>query len=131
MNEEVSSRAGTRAKARRSRVEATAIPEKKPYQGPATRHVLNMGDARKLDWIEDESVHLVITSPPYFNLKKYNDHPDQLGAMDAYKAFHDELDRVWQHCYRALVPGGRLVCSVHGPWLSQLMTRVAKASKPG
>lgn len=96
----------------RTRAEATAIPELKPYAGPATHHRLRLGDARDLDWIDDESVHLVVTSPPYFNLKKYNDHPDQLGDMDEYEAFHDELDKVWRHCFRVLAPGGRLVCNV-------------------
>lgn len=96
----------------RTRAQATAIPERKKYDGPATTHTLTLGDARKLDWIPDGSVHLVVTSPPYFNLKKYNDHPDQLGDMQKYKDFHDELDRVWSHCYRMLAPGGRLVCNV-------------------
>ncbi|QNN25388.1 site-specific DNA-methyltransferase [Planctomycetales bacterium ZRK34] len=96
----------------RRRRPANVIPSPKPYDGPATTHTINLGDARTLDWIDDESVHLVVTSPPYFNLKKYNDHPDQMGDIDDYEAFHDELDRVWTHCYRALVPGGRLVCVV-------------------
>jgi len=90
----------------------TEIPEVRPYDGPATRHVLNLGDARRLDWIPDESVHLVVTSPPYFNLKKYNDHPNQLGDLNDYQSFLGELDTVWQHCFRVLVPGGRLVCNV-------------------
>lgn len=90
----------------------TAIPKARPYSGPATQHVLNLGDARQLDWIPRESVHLVVTSPPYFNLKRYNEHPDQLGHLDDYERFHDELDAVWRHCFRVLVPGGRLVCNV-------------------
>lgn len=89
-----------------TRADATRIPEARVYSGPATEHTLNLGDARKLAWIPDESVHLVVTSPPYFNLKEYNKHPDQLGAMDDYEAFHDALDEVWKHCYRVLVPGG-------------------------
>ncbi|MCR9217057.1 MAG: site-specific DNA-methyltransferase [bacterium] len=97
---------------KRSRAEATAIPVQQAYSGPATFHRLHQGDARELGWIEDESVHLVVTSPPYFNLKKYNDHPDQLGDMDDYETFHDELDRCWRHCFRTLVPGGRLICNV-------------------
>ncbi len=97
---------------RRTRSEATRIPEARAYGGPATRHTLNLGDARALDWIEDESVHLVVTSPPYFNLKQYNRHPGQLGDMTDYERFHDALDEVWRHCYRVLVPGGRLVCNV-------------------
>ena len=94
------------------RADATRIPEIRPYDGPPSEHLLNLGDARNLDWIPDESIHLVVTSPPYFNLKEYNEHPGQLGDMDDYEAFHDELDRVWQHCFRALVPGGRVVCNV-------------------
>jgi len=81
-------------------------------QRAPTHHVLNQGDARALDWLDDESVHVVVTSPPYWTLKKYNDHPAQLGDIADYEAFHDELDKVWKHCFRALVPGGRLVCVV-------------------
>lgn len=73
---------------------------------------LKLGDARHLDWLADESVHLVVTSPPYWTLKEYNDHPKQLGAINDYEAFMDELDRVWKHCFRALATGGRLVCVV-------------------
>ena len=97
---------------RRSKAEATKIPDAKPYEGPSTTHTLNLGDARDLSWIRDKSVHLVVTSPPYFNLKKYNDHADQLGDINEYDVFMDELDKVWSHCYRVLVPGGRLVCNV-------------------
>jgi len=98
--------------ARRSRAEATTIPEFREYCGPDTTHLLNLGDARHLDWIGDGAVHLVVTSPPYFNLKKYNDHPSQLGDLDDYQSFHDALDQVWQHCFRVLTPGGRLVVNV-------------------
>jgi len=93
-------------------VAATAIPEVKPYNGPATKHVLNLGDARSLDWIHDQSVHLIVTSPPYFNLKEYNKHPGQMGNLDDYRMFLDELHKVLLHCYRVLIPGGRLVCNV-------------------
>lgn len=81
------------------------------YKTP-TRHVLRLGDARELDWISEASVHLVVTSPPYWTLKKYNDHPDQLGNISDYEEFQAELERVWRHCFRVLVPGGRLVCVV-------------------
>jgi len=74
-----------------------------------TKHVLNLGDARQLDWIPDASVHLVLTSPPYWTLKKYNDHPNQLGEVQDYEAFMDELDKAWGHCFRVLIEGGRLV----------------------
>ena len=77
-----------------------------------TLHRLQLGDARELDWVADGSVHLAVTSPPYWTLKKYEDDPGQLGAIADYERFQDELDKVWTHCYRALVPGGRLVCVV-------------------
>lgn len=73
-------------------------------------HRLIQADARKLEFISDESVHLVITSPPYRTLKKYRDNPAQLGEIAEYEAFLGELDRVWRQCHRVLVPGGRLVC---------------------
>ena len=77
-----------------------------------TMHRLVNGDARDLSFLDDASVHLAVTSPPYWNLKRYNEHPDQLGHIDDYEAFLSELERVWRHVYRVLVPGGRLVCVV-------------------
>ncbi len=77
-----------------------------------TLHRLVNGDARDLSFLPDESAHLVITSPPYFNLKKYNENPDQLGHVDDYETFLEEINRVWKHVFRILVPGGRLVCVV-------------------
>ena len=77
-----------------------------------TLHRLVNGDARDLSFLPNESVHLVITSPPYWNLKRYNENPNQLGHVDDYEAFLNEINKVWQHVYRILVPGGRLVCVV-------------------
>ena len=82
-------------------------------------HLLVNGDARDLSWIPDQSVHLALTSPPYWTLKKYNEHPDQLGDIADYQSFHDELEKVWKHVYRILVPGGRLVCVVGDVCLSR------------
>jgi len=72
-----------------------------------------------MPYLDDESVHLIVTSPPYWNLKRYNDHPDQLGHLEDYEQFLDELTRVWEECYRVLVPGGRLVCIVGDVCLSR------------
>ncbi|MEN8220151.1 MAG: site-specific DNA-methyltransferase [Pseudomonadota bacterium] len=84
-----------------------------------TTHNLFQVDARMLSFIPDETVHLVVTSPPYWTLKKYNDHEDQLGDVEDYERFLTELDKVWKHCYRVLVPGGRLVCVVGDVCLSR------------
>jgi site-specific DNA-methyltransferase (adenine-specific) len=80
--------------------------------GGPTTHLIREGDARDLSFIETESVHLVVTSPPYASLKEYPDHPGQLGNLPVYDEFLDELDRVWRECLRVLVPGGRVVCVV-------------------
>jgi len=72
-----------------------------------------------MDWIASGSVHLVLTSPPYWTLKEYPRHKSQLGLIEDYDAFHDELDKVWKHAFRVLVPGGRLVCVVGDVCLSR------------
>ena len=84
-----------------------------------TEHHLFSADARALDFIPSDSVHLVLTSPPYWTLKEYREHPDQLGSIADYDAFLLELEKVWRGCYRALVPGGRLVCVVGDVCLSR------------
>jgi DNA modification methylase len=83
-----------------------------PYD--RTRHEMILGDARDLRTIPNESVHLVVTSPPYFNLKPYASDAGgrQLGRVDDYEAFLDELDRAWRECERVLVPGGRICCVI-------------------
>lgn len=82
-------------------------------------HRLVQGDARDLSFLESESIHLIVTSPPYWNLKKYRENPRQLGHVDDYEQFIGELSRVWKECYRILVPGGRLVCIVGDVCLSR------------
>lgn len=76
-------------------------------------HKFYLGDSRELGVIPDGSVHLVVTSPPYGNLKEYPTHDGQLGNIQSYDEFLMELDKVWQECERILVPGGR-VCAVVG-----------------
>jgi DNA modification methylase len=79
----------------------------------ATNHELRLSDARDLSWIVDETVHLVVTSPPYWTLKQYRqDNPGQMGDIEDYEAFLDELDKVWAECARVLVGGGRVCCVV-------------------
>jgi modification methylase len=85
----------------------------------STTHRLILGDARDLSVIQDESVHLVVTSPPYWKLKRYNENPDQLGHISDYEQFLGELNKVWRGAYRVLVPGGRLVCVVGDVCLSR------------
>ncbi len=98
---------------------AQAMPAHANAALGGTKHLLVNGDARDLAWIPDGSVHLVVTSPPYWTLKEYNAHKDQLGHVSDYEQFHDELTKVWAHVYRMLVPGGRLVCVVGDVCLSR------------
>jgi DNA modification methylase len=81
-------------------------------EGP-TQHRIILGDSRRLPELKDSSVHLVVTSPPYANLKRYEpDNPDQLGHIQDYEEFLRELDRTFRECFRVLVPGGRICCVV-------------------
>jgi len=84
-----------------------------------TTHRLILGDARSMPYLEDESVHLAVTSPPYWTLKKYNDVPGQLGHVEDYENFLEDLNKVWREIFRVLVPGGRLVCVVGDVCLSR------------
>lgn len=84
-----------------------------------TTHDLIQGDARHLTALEKETIHLVVTSPPYWTLKRYNEHDDQLGHVADYDEFIESLDVVWKNCYRALVPGGRLIINVGDVCLSR------------
>ncbi|WEL16638.1 DNA modification methylase [Halorhabdus sp. SVX81] len=81
-----------------------------------THHELHLGDARDLSMVADESVELVVTSPPYFDIKDYENGTggeDQLGDLESYEQFNAEIDKVWKQAYDKLVPGGRM-CVVVG-----------------
>jgi DNA modification methylase len=69
--------------------------------------------------LEPGSVHLVVTSPPYWTLKEYRDSAGQMGHIEDYDSFLAELDKVWAHCFRALVPGGHLICVIGDVCLSR------------
>lgn len=84
-----------------------------------TTHHLFLNDARQMITVADNSIHLVLTSPPYWKLKKYNDADGQLGHVEDYEQFLNELDKVWALCFRALVPGGRVICVVGDVCLSR------------
>src|SRR3984957_1782564 len=87
------------------------VPWPEPYD--RTTHTLHLGDARDLSWLPDRSVHLVVTSPPYWTLKEYAPGNErQMGHFEDYEQFLDELDRVWTECSRVLVGGGRICCVV-------------------
>lgn len=84
-----------------------------------TSHELINSDARSASALAPNSIHLVVTSPPYWTLKRYNEHDQQLGHVTEYDEFVRALDEVWANCYGALVPGGRLVINVGDVCLSR------------
>lgn len=84
-----------------------------PVPFDKTTHRLHRGDSRDLSFLPDSSVHLIVTSPPYWTLKEYaKGNQSQLGDIGDYEKFLGELDKVWIECVRVLVPGGRICCVV-------------------
>jgi site-specific DNA-methyltransferase (adenine-specific) len=78
---------------------------------PETRHKIVIGDSRRMRDLSDESVHLVITSPPYWQLKDYGDGR-QIGFNDTYEAYINNLNLVWNECHRVLHNGCRMCINV-------------------
>lgn len=76
-----------------------------------TQHKIILGDARAMTETPGQSVHLIITSPPYWQLKDYG-HEDQIGFNDSYEDYINNLNLVWKECYRVLHPGCRLCVNI-------------------
>ncbi len=79
--------------------------------GNSSSHKIIIGDARKLDQIPDQSVHLIVTSPPYWQLKDYGSDR-QIGFGASYENYINDLNLVWQESERVLHPGCRLCINV-------------------
>ncbi len=76
-----------------------------------THHRIITGDSRCMAEVPEESVHLVVTSPPYWQLKDYGDNR-QIGFDDSYEAYINNLNLVWSECHRILAKGCRLCVNV-------------------
>ncbi len=76
-----------------------------------TNHKIIIGDSRNMELIDDQSVHLVITSPPYWQLKDYG-NGKQIGFNDSYEGYINNLNVVWNECYRVLENGCRLCVNI-------------------
>jgi len=76
-----------------------------------TWHKIIIGDARQMEEIPDESVHLIITSPPYWQLKDYG-NGNQIGFNDTYEDYINNLNLVWNECNRVLHEGCRLCVNI-------------------
>lgn len=78
---------------------------------PQTTHRVINADSRWMTEVEDESVHLVVTSPPYWQLKDYG-HEGQIGFDDSYEDYVNNLNLAWDECRRVLHPGCRLCVNI-------------------
>ncbi len=76
-----------------------------------TKHMVINGDSRIMNELENESVHLIITSPPYWQLKDYGTD-NQIGFHDSYENYINNLNLVWNECNRILHNGCRLCINI-------------------
>jgi len=76
-----------------------------------TNHKVIIGDSRNMAELKNNSVHLVITSPPYWQLKDYGSS-DQIGFNDSYENYINNLNLVWKECFRVLNDGCRLCVNI-------------------
>ncbi len=76
-----------------------------------TNHKVIIGDSRNMAELKNNSVHLVITSPPYWQLKDYGSL-DQIGFNDSYENYINNLNLVWKECFRTLNDGCRLCINI-------------------
>jgi len=76
-----------------------------------TKHRIINGDSRCMSEVLDNSVHLIITSPPYWQLKDYGSE-DQIGFNDSYESYINNLNLVWNECNRVLANGCRLCINI-------------------
>lgn len=76
-----------------------------------TRHLLIFGDSRKMSLLSDASIDLIVTSPPYWQLKDYGS-ARQIGYNDTYEDYINNLNLVWKECFRVLKSGCRLCINI-------------------
>ncbi|RLA74393.1 MAG: site-specific DNA-methyltransferase [Epsilonproteobacteria bacterium] len=76
-----------------------------------TKHTILNGDSRQMPEMQNDSVDLVITSPPYWQLKDYGVN-EQIGFNDSYEQYINNLNLVWQECFRVLKNGSRLCINI-------------------
>ncbi|KAA6327957.1 Modification methylase MboII [termite gut metagenome] len=76
-----------------------------------TTHKIINGDSRQMNELRDKSVHLIVTSPPYWQLKDYGTD-NQIGFHDDYETYINHLNLTWQECYRVLHDGCRLCINI-------------------
>ena len=76
-----------------------------------TSVIVRQGDSRRMKCVSNDSIALIVTSPPYWNKANYGDSPENLGNINEYFRFFQEIRPVFEECYRVLAPA-RKICIV-------------------
>jgi len=96
-----------------------------------TKHLVVIGNSRRMDHVKDESVHLVVTSPPYWRLKDYGKNVEIGLGSASYEEYLSEICSVFEECTKKLVPDGKLIINIMPIFLtgknSKFNRRVTKA----
>jgi len=85
--------------------------ENKKNMTTKTTHTIINGDSRQMNELKDKSVHLIVTSPPYWQLKDYGTD-NQIGFHDDYETYINHLNLTWKECFRVLHDGCRLCINI-------------------
>lgn len=81
-----------------------------------TIHKIIIGDSRQMSEIKNNSAHLIVTSPPYWQIKNYG-NKNQIGYGEEYNEYIKSLNKVWKECDRVLVEGCRLCINIGDQFL--------------
>ncbi|MFW9889321.1 MAG: DNA-methyltransferase [Candidatus Thorarchaeota archaeon] len=91
-----------------------------------TEHSVIIGDSRKMTHLEDESVHLVVTSPPYWKLKDYGNGTDIGQGSSSYDDYMKSLCEVFKECVRVLTPDGKICINIMPIFLTGKQTKFGR-----
>ena len=69
----------------------------------ASKHLVVVGDSRRMEEVASDSLQLVVTSPPYFNVKDYGQV--NIGSINDFYEYLQEMQLVFNECYRVLQKG--------------------------
>jgi site-specific DNA-methyltransferase (cytosine-N4-specific) len=77
------------------------------YKVEVADQVIFFKSSEMMDELDSESITLIVTSPPYWNIKDYGDL-DQIGFGQSYSQYIESLNKVWKECLRVLQPNGKI-----------------------
>ncbi len=97
----------------RGKIDSRYVGDETILEVRDTRQVLYLGDSRRMDRVADASVHLAVTSPPYFNAKMYSqDEENDLGNIHNLSQWLEEIGKVWSEVFRVLQPGRKFFLNI-------------------